>query len=92
MNELIWKFEVPAQTNVSIELPHQGEILSVGYQGDFIYIWVKFSEEYKDRLDIREFEIYGTGHPIPSGVKRKFIGNVHMYNNTLVFHIFEKIK
>jgi hypothetical protein len=54
-------------------------------------MWGKFPEEYKDRLEPREFEVYGTGHPIPGDVKRKFIGTVHMYGGSLVFHIFEKL-
>lgn len=91
MNEVIWKIEIPAKGDSSIEIPHMGEILSVGSQGDFIYMWVKFPEEYKERLDIRHFEVYGTGHFIPGGINRKFIGTVHLYGGSLVFHIFEKV-
>jgi hypothetical protein len=91
MNEVIWKFEIPAQTNSQVELPHGCEILSIGSQGDSVFMWGKFPEEYKDRLDTREFEVYGTGHPIPVGVNRKFIGTVHMMGGSLVFHIFEKV-
>lgn len=91
MNEVIWKFEIPAQSNSQVELPHGCEILSVGSQGDSVFMWGKFPEENQERLDTREFEVYGTGHPIPGDVKRKFIGTVHMYGGSLVFHIFEKI-
>lgn len=91
MNEVIWKIEIPAHEISSIEIPHMGEILSVGGQGDSVVIWVKFLEEYKERLDIRHFEVYGTGHSIPGGINRKFIGTVQLYGGSLVFHIFEKV-
>jgi uracil DNA glycosylase len=91
MNEVIWKFEIPVQTNCQVQLPHGCEILSVGCQEDSVFMWGKFTEEYKDRLDTREFEVHGTGHPIPVGVDRKFIGTVHMWAGSLVFHIFEKL-
>ena len=91
MSELIWKIEIPASGSSSIEIPHMGEILWVAGQGDFVYMWVKFPEEYKERLDVRDFEIYGTGDTIPGGVNRKFIGTVQLYSGSLVFHIFEKV-
>ena len=44
-------------------------------------------------MEIRYFELFGTGHEIPSdmGVDRKYVGTYQYQRGEFVGHIFERI-
>lgn len=99
-NQLIWKFALNNRSTEKpfiLNLPKDAEILTVqidqSNDGDCC-IWVLFNEDNKDELQMRTFEIFGTGHLINNdiGVVRKYIGTFQekrIWN--YVWHLFERL-
>lgn len=91
MNKVIWKFSIMVEDSQTVEMPIGAQILSVGMQDENARIWALVDPSaHKEK---RLFELFGTGHPIPSGdgIERKFIGTLFIYGSSLVFHLFERI-
>lgn len=86
----IYKYEI-SPDKVSIEMPKGAEILSLHVQNNKPCIWCLV--ETKNELEERYFDVFGTGHEIygDMGVDRKFIGTFLMNNDSLVFHLFERL-
>lgn len=83
----IWKFDLVS--SCAIQIPEGAEILSVDEQQDIIRMWALVDTDKP--LVTRHFFIYGTGYTLPAE-PLQFIGTVHLYNGTLVFHIWEGLK
>jgi hypothetical protein len=95
MAYVIYKYEIhpPAygwggEYTSRVRMPHDAEILSVGTQGDKIYVWAKVTQDNPPDFCHRRFEfvVMPTGVPIPDGL-HTFMSTVHLPNG-LVFHIF----
>ncbi len=67
------------------------DILCVQEQGDIPYIWALVYP--KKELEIRFFELFGTGQIIPNdmGIERKYIGTYQLDNGAFIGHLFERI-
>ena len=60
----IWKFPIPIQGSIPIEIPIGARFLSAQYQdGQGPMMWCEVDPDAKK--EVREFYLIGTGHPIP---------------------------
>lgn len=84
----IWKYSIPIEDDIEIEMPHGAEILCVQMQGGEPRLWVLIDPE--GLMTTRRFRLAGTGHPIEE-IGLKYIGSFQMLNGRLVYHLFEKI-
>lgn len=73
-----------------IEIPRDAEILSAQNQNENMCIWVKLKPN-AEKIP-RIIEIYETGQGIKNPTNLKFIGSVQLDGNSLVLHIFERLK
>lgn len=89
----IYKFELPIKDEVEIMVPPHSHIISVGhqrkYQDEKVFIWIALDNEVEPTQK-RTFRVIGTGHPIEDYPYLIPVGSVHLYDGSLVFHIFEK--
>jgi hypothetical protein len=83
----VYKYVLPIDDEVRIEMPAFAEVLSVGVQGENVCVWALVDPTIP-KLH-KTFRIAGTGHPITESEKWKFIGTVFLYGGGLVFHAFE---
>lgn len=82
--QTVYKYPLPHQRDVTIELPRGAEILSVGAQDDNAVLWAR-ADPHQPKV-IRKLRIIGTGHPDADGT---FIGTILLHDGRLVFHVFE---
>ena len=84
----VYKYELEITNEQIIRLPFAAEILTILMQGDKCYLWalVNPGNEFNERTIC----IYGTGHPIPNGIRLKYISTFQIPHLGLVFHSFEK--
>ena len=89
MEKVIWKYNIPILDIIKIEMPKGAKVLSVQNQNDEIALWMHVNP--KEKSEIREFQIIGTGHELPSleKPKRKYIGTCQI--GIYVWHVFELI-
>ena len=87
----IWKFELPIEDEVSIDMPEGAEIIHIGNQRGRLCIW---ADVLTDVLSCkRNFIIVGTSDEIARKFKYlKHIGTVFFENGDIVFHVFENIE
>ena len=84
----IYKYVLPVDDHIEIEMPVNAEILSFQCQHDVPAIWALVDPDAP--LKKRKFRFVGTGHEL--GVLRsrlKFIGTAQMYDGDLIWHLFE---
>lgn len=77
----------------SLSVPKGAEFLHVAEQYGELAIWYR-CDPTKTLMEVRELEIYGTGHTIKDnepGGKLAYIGTVMMAGGTLVWHVFERV-
>lgn len=86
----IYKYHLPFEDVITIKMPKDAEILSVGNQNEAAYLWA-LVDSNAELIDYH-FRMAGTGHPIIGGYTYRFIGTVHFHNSKLIFHIFEMTK
>jgi hypothetical protein len=85
----VYKFEI--QPEHTLRLPKGSGILSVGVQGDKMFLWALVDPRNEVVSEERRIEVYGTGHEIPNPGDLEFIGTLIMYGGFLVFHVFERV-
>jgi hypothetical protein len=81
----IWKYTLPFQNEVILQVPKQGNILTVQMQGDELVMWVVVDP--KREPEERTILIRGTGHHIKDTVCPHYIGTVQV--SGLVWHVFD---
>ena len=83
----IYKYELEPN-NMPVLMPCEAYLLSVGFQGDYLYVWALVDEDETEVVE-HQFFTYATGEKfvLPHG-KSTFIGTAH--TNDLVFHVFYK--
>lgn len=82
----VWKYKISLEygEKISIEMPSDNEILSIGVIGDELFMWVRLDTESQPaRTKIR---ICGTGHECPESAR--FLGTAIMFDGQLVLHVF----
>jgi len=81
----IYKYPIPVQDEVVIELPKGSEILTIQMQKAEPCMWVLCNPE---AIKVRRFfYLYGTGMEVKEGLN--YLGTFQMLNGGLVFHLFE---
>lgn len=83
--ERIYKYPIPIEDNITIELPEGARVLTVQIQKGKPYIWAKVDPNAPKIK--RYFKLFGTGHQISN--TNKYIGTFQIYEGDLVFHLFE---
>jgi hypothetical protein len=91
----IYKYPFKIDDHVVVKMPKGASILLTGIQkieNPCFWAIVDSEAEQEDR----HFRIFGTGHPfdlekvIPyENVVYQYLGSLLMYNDSLVFHVFE---
>ena len=86
----VYKYELPMRDLATIRLPKGSDVLSVGCQGDALFVWCLVDPD-EERITERTFRITGTGHPLNLNRKgyENFIGTAFMRDGALVWHVFE---
>lgn len=85
--EKIFKYQLKTTDIQQIDMPVDAEILCIQTQNETPCIWAKVNPD--NNIAKRTFEIFGTGHNIPSAYNRKYVGTYQLRNGDLVFHCFE---
>jgi len=89
----IYKYGLSCHSNqpADVMLPKGAQVLSVGTQGDKVYLWAAVkvpSIRSQIDLEIRRFNVYATGEPIlDTDGPENFIGRVTQ--GPYEWHIFE---
>lgn len=83
--QIIYKYPIEIQEVFSLKLPVNARILSVQVQDGNPCIWAILNVQEK-QVEIRTFEIFGTAHQIPPGV-RNYIATFQ--TPPFVWHLFE---
>ena len=83
----IWKFPLQITGCLVITMPEDAEILCVQVQMDAPYIWALVDPSAGK--EPRSFRMFGTGHPIETGIDYTYIGTFQVHGGSLVFHLFE---
>jgi hypothetical protein len=83
----IWKYRLPVQDRVELEMPAGAEILTVASDTGEPCLWAAVdSEQPKTK---RILHIVGTGHPMPpESTSWWYIGTFFVATPVLVFHVF----
>lgn len=70
-----------------VQIPKKAEVLSVGFQGNELFLWAKVNPDLGD--ETRYFHGFLTGEELPL-VGLVFHGTAHT-DSGLVFHVFEQL-
>lgn len=86
----IWKFPIEIEDVQVIKTPIHSAIIAAQFQRGELCLWVEVQEGAVETEE-HTIEIHGTGNPMPTGVKRRYIATVQMLGVGLVWHIYERI-
>lgn len=90
MSKTIWKFTLETTDIQRVEMPENAQILCIQTQNEEPCILALV--EPKNATVKRTFEIFGTGHNVPSNAERNYVGTYQLRNGSLVFHCFELLR
>lgn len=90
MSKVIYKYQLETTGIQRIYMPFNAEILTTQVQNGILCIWALVNPE-TIHTECRTIEIHGTGNPMVSDVKRKYIGTYQTLNGAFVGHVFEKM-
>jgi hypothetical protein len=91
MQLTVWKYTLAVtSTKQTLSFPQNAQILEVATQNHAICLWV-LVDRHTQSLENRVFEVFGTGHDIPEGI-RQHIGTVQMLGGALIWHVFENLE
>lgn len=82
----IYKYQLSSNDVTEIVMPQHARILTVQMQNGIPCLWAVVDNERA--MTTRRFHVFGTGHPIDKDYTR-YIGTFQMYNESLVYHVFE---
>jgi len=86
----IWKYELEETETHVISAPWK-EVLCVKAIADIPYIWLLVDTAAPDRELV--VHTVGTGHDMTSRYKAfSYVGTYSLYDNTLIFHVFNGSK
>lgn len=91
MFKTIRKYIVSLTDSQYIEMPQNAEILNLDIQNENLCLWVLV--DHSEKKEKRLFEVFGTGSDIyyDMGIERKYIDTFMANNDSLVFHLFERL-
>jgi len=84
----IWKYPIPIEDFIIIEMPADAKILGVQCQNGKPQMWAMIDPNLSKEQ--RVFRVIGTGQVIPEQQSRfSYIGTFQIESKGLVFHLFE---
>ncbi len=84
----VWKFVLPIDDVVSVQMPARARVLSCGVQHGEVCVWA--AVDTTAALVERRFRVAGTGHPLTLiDASGPFVGTVMLHGGALVFHVFD---
>jgi len=93
----IWKQSIPVTDKFTLKLKINDRILCVQTIDNLPYIW--FTTDTEEQMQkLRDFRIYGTGHPVQENELHSYIGTFQILKakyyekDPYVFHLFEGLK
>lgn len=86
--ETIWKFELPLQTTIKLNLPKGAKFAAVQVQHDTVCVWYQVNPQ--NPIKERPLYLVGTGLTVPEGTT--YLGTVQLNDGHLVLHVFENNK
>jgi len=90
MTHSIWKFDLPVDDTIVIEMPKGAKVLDVQTQHGQPCIWAIVDTECE--TEPRTFFMRDTGHPLNFAIESaRYIGTIQMDDGALIFHLFEPI-
>lgn len=90
----IWKFPLPIEDEIDIEMPEGAEVLTVQEQpesglGSPLFVWALVDTE-ANPYSRRRFKVLGTGNPADNLLRLdRYIGTVQTAGGIAVWHIWE---
>lgn len=92
----IYKYILEGRNDQTIEIEGLVQILSVMGQKDDIVLYALVDHSNFKMSDV-DVSVFGTGHNIPDKMinpfgDRKFLGTVLLYEGSLIFHVFYRVK
>lgn len=86
MNIFKYNLDLNAGTVVSVSMPKDARVLSVGNQHEQLAVWAVASPG--SLIETRKFLVLCTGEPY-EGTVAKFLGTVQFDNGVFIVHVFE---
>ena len=90
MTKKIYKYEIPVQDDIRLDVPIGAKVLTV--QADEKTgnpcIWMLVDPEEFDKEE-RRFRLSGTGHPIEDENNHAYIGTFQIHRGEFIGHLFE---
>lgn len=83
---VVWKFDLDTVDYQEIVIPQGAKILCVQVQKGVPRLWILVDPEQP--CEKRVFAIHGTGHHNVT-CEEKYISTYQLFNDDLVFHVFE---
>ena len=87
----VWKYEIPVSgADFKIGIPIASTILTVGparWSADWIAMWAEVDTTVP--LEIRTFQVVGTGHRIGGVRCREYRGTVQEIHLSNIWHVYE---
>lgn len=83
----ILKYHLTITDNQTVVMPEGAQILTIQMQSDNISLWALCPETKK--MQPRHIECFGTGHPIPNGI-RTYIATIQSMGGSFIWHFFER--
>jgi hypothetical protein len=84
----IWKFQVPVQDEITVDMPVGAKILTVQMQAGSPCIWALVDADAP--VQPRHFAWRGTGHDAGGLALLKYVGTVSILGGGLIFHLFDR--
>jgi hypothetical protein len=82
----IWKYTLePGRTK--LQMPQGAQVLTAQMQHGDLCVWAKVDPSRP--LELRLFDVYGTGHTMPADPRHCYVGTVQADGGALVWHVFE---
>lgn len=91
----VFKYPLPTQYLIEIDMPKGAKILSFRNQGEVPTIWALVDQDnnFPDSQKVGTFRLAGTGDPIDQNINElDYIGTALFLGDSLVFHLFEVLE
>lgn len=83
----IWRFEIPIQDDIRLEMPQGAEVLTFQVQAGKPMIWARVRADAPSVT--RRLRLAGTGHPLNGAADAPHVGSTQLHDGALVFHLFD---
>lgn len=88
MNGSVWKYDLPVDDDVDLEMPAGATILAVQTQGGAPRLWALVDPLAPK--ETRRFRVAGTGHAILDADRLTYVGTFQLVAGAFVGHVFER--